>query len=295
MTASPTVSVVIPTFNRRELVLRAINSVANQSYRDFDIWIVDDGSSDGTEPAVAEYIKSRSKPPIHYLRTSNQGVAAARNLGVKESGGQWIAFLDSDDQWTPDKLEKQLGYAETHPEYQLIQSDDIWIRNGTRVNTPKAYLKRGGDIFLQSLPVCLISPSTVLLSRRLFIQTGGFNEEYPVCEDYELWARITSSQPVGFVPEKLTVKYGGHNDQLSRNHVGIDYWRIKALCSLMKTVSLPESRRHDVLGEILCKARILLNGYLKHERQDEYRAVVCMIREIFPEFPADERNRELIN
>lgn len=273
----PTVSAVIPTFNRSEFVLTALESVLAQIYRDMEILIIDDGSTDGTEPRLRERMAGESEVPIRYMKTSNQGVAAARNTGVENAAGRWIAFLDSDDRWMPDKIRRQMCFIHKNPGIRLVHTQERWFRHGRRVNPPTAYRKYSGDVFLHCLPLCMIGPSSVLAERSLVREIGGFDEAYPVCEDYDLWLRISSLHRVGLIEEELTWKYGGHADQLSTSLVGIDYWRIKSLCRILRIRNLSAFQVNAVHKEIDRKADILLAGYRKHGRTKEYARVSAMI------------------
>ncbi|RKX90197.1 MAG: glycosyltransferase family 2 protein [Spirochaetes bacterium] len=279
------VSVIIPTYNREGLILRALDSVLAQSFRDFDVWIIDDGGNDGSGELVRARAAENPGTAIRYVHTPNNGVAAARNHGIRYSEGDWIALLDSDDEWVPEKLEKQMAYLKRNPESVLIYSDELWIRSGVRVNPPKSYRKFGGEVFEKCLPVCMIGPSTALFKRNLFEETGGFDEEYPVCEDYDFWLRITSRYTAGLVDEPLTIKYGGHSDQLSTSYVAMDYWRIRSLCRIVDTRELSPNRRDAVLREIGRKGRILLQGYSKHDRKEMYEEVLTLIRSVDADFP----------
>lgn len=259
------VSVIIPTYNRAELLKRALNSVAHQSFKDFEVIVVDDGSTDNTADVVEKY---KAHFPLLYIMQNRQGerrgVAAMRNSGARLAQGQWLAFLDSDDEWVPDKLKLQIQYAQENPQYSLIHSEESWIRNGVKVNVPQKYKKYGGDIFLKCLPVCAISPSTVLIKKDFFQSLGGFNESYEVCEDYHLWLKITRQNPVGFVNEALTIKYGGHSDQLSQTRA-MDYYRVKALDEILREVLPVKAWKEEVLKVLHEKCEILLQGYEKHK------------------------------
>ncbi len=189
------VSVIIPTHNRRKSLTRAVESVQAQTVRDWELLIVDDGSGDGTDKDWSNPDDSR----VRYLRTENQGVSAARNLGIRLADSPWIAFLDSDDYWLPRKLETQLGALDSHPGYLAVHSDEIWIRHGRRVNPKKIHRKYGGWVYRYSLPRCVISPSSILISRQLLDRCGLFDETFPVCEDYELWLRMFARHPICFV------------------------------------------------------------------------------------------------
>ncbi|MCK5735716.1 MAG: glycosyltransferase family 2 protein [Spirochaetaceae bacterium] len=274
------ISVIIPTFNREGFILRALDSILTQTFRDFDIWIIDDGGSDNTEKLIEERAAEITEIKIHYIHTPNRGVAAARNYGIQHSAGDWIALLDSDDEWVPEKLEKQLSCVNENPELSLFHTEELWIRNGIRVNPPKSYQKYSGDVFEKSLPVCMIGPSTSLFRRELYDAIGGFDEDYPVCEDYDFWIRATSRYEAGLVDKPLTIKYGGHSDQLSTTYVAMDYWRIRSMCRVLGTQELSLNRRRAVLDEIHRKGNILLNGYRKHGKEKQYTEVLSLIKSV---------------
>lgn len=257
MQTSNLVSVIIPTFNRTKFVQRAIQSVLNQTYKNFEIIIIDDGSTDSTEADLKAF-------PIHYFKTKNLGVSSARNLGVSLAKGNWLAFLDSDDLWHATKLEKQLSYSILNPELKLVHTEEAWIRNGIRVNKPNKYRKAGGDQFNSSLKLCAISPSTVLMDKELFNQLGKFREDYPCCEDYDLWLKYTSLYSVGFIDEELTHKFGGHDDQLSFKYIAMDFWRIKSLIWILENRALTEERKSLLLSVLKKKCEVLIKGYQKH-------------------------------
>ncbi len=211
MAARPGLSVIIPTYNRAPLVPEAVASVLAQTWQDFEVLVVDDASGDGTAAALAAF-GSR----IRVLRSpSRLGVAAARNLGISAAQGQWLAFLDSDDLWRPEKLARQMAYLEAHPEVVLCQTEETWERRGLKVNQPRSHGKIGGWIFFPSLERCLVSPSAVILHRTLFQKHGGFDENLPAAEDYDLWLRLSWRCQIGLVPEALVIKRGGRDDQLS--------------------------------------------------------------------------------
>ena len=260
----PTVTVVIPTYNRKGLLPRALTSVARQTRPPDEVIVVDDGSTDDTEGLVR-----REFPDVRYLQQENRGVAAARNRGIREAKGEWLAFLDSDDEWLPQKLTRQLDELREQPEFLLCHTNEIWIRRGRRVNPMKKHAKSGGYIFDKCLPLCVISPSSVLIHRSLFERVGPFDESLPACEDYDLWLRITSILPVLYLEEPLILKYGGHTDQLSRRHWGMDRFRIRALEKVIDTEALsPESRRAAV-RMLVEKIDVYLAGARKRGKEND--------------------------
>lgn len=258
------VSVVIPTYNRADVVREAVASVLRQDYPDIELIVVDDGSRDGTAAVVSGF-----GPAVRYLWQENRGVSAARNRGVAASTGDLIAFLDSDDLWLPPKVSAQVAYFEAYEDAQACHTDEIWIRLGMRVNERLIHRKQGGWQFLASLPRCLISPSAIMLRRSLWDRLGGFDESLPACEDYDLWLRLTAVVPVGFLPERLVIKRGGHADQLSRRTPVLDRYRIKALEKVL-TTPLPAAHRRAVLEQLVAKCRIVAQGARKRQHTDRW-------------------------
>jgi glycosyltransferase involved in cell wall biosynthesis len=259
----PRVSVIIPTYNRRDLVREAIASVLAQTYRDFELIVVDDGSDDGTAGVVQEFAG------VRYVYQSNRGVSAARNRGVALSNGELLAFLDSDDLWQPHKLESQVRFFVAHPAARICQTEEIWVRHGVRVNPHHKHRKTGGDIFARSLELCLVSPSAVMLRCELFESLGGFDESLPACEDYDLWLRIAATEPIHLLETPLVLKRGGHADQLSRRFWGMDRFRVVALCKLLDSGVLSEEQRRLTRETLRAKCLILAQGAQKRGKDWE--------------------------
>lgn len=260
---TPLVSVIIPTFNRGWIVEEAIESVCSQTYRNFECIVVDDGSTDNTRDILEKF-----KEDILVIRQSNKGVSAARNKGVSSSRGTLIAFLDSDDLWKPEKLAVQTDFFALHPETQICQTDEIWIRRGTRVNPKKCHQKPSGMIYVPSLSLCLVSPSAVMMKKDLFETVGGFDENLPACEDYDLWLRIGCRYPVPLIPQKLVIKRGGHDDQLSRSP-GLDKYRILSLKKNLETGNLSSSQYWKTVAKLKEKCRVYADGCMKRGKEDE--------------------------
>lgn len=259
------ISVIIPVYNRPFELRRAVDSVLQQTIDVDDIIIIDDGSSDETNNVIKILLQQHSN--IKCITQTNQGVSAARNQGIKQSNSDWIAFLDSDDEWLPNKVDVFLTHLQQHPECQLFHSDEIWIRNGVRVNAMKKHKKRGGMIFKHCLPLCVISPSASILHKSLFTKVGLFDEDLPACEDYDLWLRICHDTPVCFSEEALIKKYGGHDDQLSAKYWGMDRFRIKAIHRLLQNVTLNDQQQLDAVAMLCKKTKILLKGAIKHHNE----------------------------
>ncbi len=253
------ISVIIPTYNRKSMLVEAVRSVQAQTFRDWELVVVDDGSTDGSFERVGQI----QDPRIRALRQSRSGVSRARNRGIEASRFDWLAFLDSDDRWRPRKLERQLEGLEAHPEYRMCHTDEIWIRRGVRVNPKRIHRKYGGWIFHRCLPLCSISPSSFLVHRSLLDECGKFDPNFPVCEDYECWLRLTRNHPILFLPEPLVVKFGGHADQLSRSRWGLDRYRISALIKAHESGGLTFQQRQWTAREIAAKAKIVSQGFEK--------------------------------
>lgn len=257
------VSVVIPTYNRRDLVREAIASVTAQSYPDVEVIVVDDGSDDGTAEVVRQFAG------VQYVYQANRGVSAARNEGVARARGELLAFLDSDDLWQPDKLAHQMALFEQQPDVHICQTDEIWLRNGVRVNPHHKHRKTGGDLFARGLALCVVSPSAVMMRRALFERLGGFDDTLPACEDYDLWLRITAHLPVHFIAMPLVIKRGGHTDQLSRRFWGMDRFRVQALCKLLDSQVLSQEQRELTVAMLRKKCAILAHGAQKRGQDGE--------------------------
>lgn len=270
------VSVIIPTYNRAAILGRAIESVLAQTLAPAEVIVVDDGSTDGTAALVR-----RDYPQCRYLAQENRGVSAARNLGISAATGEWLAFLDSDDEWLPGKLEAQRQALLQSGERRLCHTEEIWIRNGKRVNAMRKHGKSGGWIYQRCLPLCVISPSSVVIHRDVFRSYGGFDETLPACEDYDLWLRICAREPVVFVAQPHIIKYGGDEDQLSRRHWGMDRFRVTALEKMLQSGALGQRDTAATAAMLIEKCRILALGASKRgalERAARYAALAQQYR-----------------
>ena len=259
--STPLVSVIIPTYNREKMVGEAICSVLNQTYEHYELIVVDDGSTDNTSKVFEEY-----RDDLTILYQENQGPSAARNTGINAARGSLIAFLDSDDIWKSKKLEVQVNYMLNHPEVNICQTEEIWIRNGVRVNPMKKHKKYSGWIFDKMVSLCIVSPSAVMLKKDLFAEVGLFDEALLACEDYDLWLRIGLLYPIELIHQPLVVKRGGHSDQQSRSFWGMDRFRVKALVKLLNNKLLSDSQRKQVVDELVKKCKVLAVGCEKHGR-----------------------------
>jgi glycosyltransferase involved in cell wall biosynthesis len=260
----PEVSVIIPTYNRRAMLLEAIDSVFAQTTAAFELIVIDDGSTDGT----AEHLRGLGEA-IRFERIEHGGAAAARNRGVALAGAPLIAFHDSDDLWAPTKLERQLDFMRANSACIITQTDEIWIRNGRRVNPGMRHRKRAGDIFIDSLRTCLISMSATMMRTDLFRSLGGFDEIMMAAEDYDLWLRILIDHEAGLLDEPLVTRRGGHCDQTSATTPAIDRFRILALAKLLADDRLSPMRRAAVVEVLAEKCRIYAGGLTRRGRIDQ--------------------------
>ncbi|MDH3444277.1 MAG: glycosyltransferase family 2 protein [Deltaproteobacteria bacterium] len=274
----PAVSVVIPTYNRWPMLQDAIASVLAQTFENYELIVVDDGSTDNTLGELRLLGTS-----FQVIPQAHRGVAAARNRGVKGARGRYLAFLDSDDLWVPRKLAVQVAFMDAHPDVKICQTEEIWIRRGARVNPKARHRKPSGDIFKPSLDLCLVSPSAVMLTRELYLEVGGFDENLPVCEDYDLWLRVAVNHDVRLLPQALVVKRGGHVDQLSRSVWGMDRYRVMALQKLLRS-ALSDERREWALMALDRKVSILAAGARKRGHEADALTYEAIRREFNQEF-----------
>jgi glycosyltransferase involved in cell wall biosynthesis len=270
----PKVSVIIPTYNRLPLLKEAVESVLTQDFEDLELIVVDDGSTDGTGEEMERY-SGRVKLLQH---SENKGVSAARNKGILHAKGKYLSFLDSDDLWVKGKLKIQVAFLDDNPQYPLCYTDEIWIRKGKRVNPKLKHAKYSGWIFERCLPLCTISPSSVMIRKALFSKVGLFDEALPVCEDYDFWLRVSVRFPIFFINRKLIIKRGGHPDQLSQRSWGNDRYRVIALEKLLSECSITPEERALVLEEMKRKCQVLSKGFFKRGNEWEGRQYQKMMK-----------------
>ncbi len=260
---NPLISVIIPTYNRGWIIKEAIDSVLAQEYINYELIVVDDGSIDDTHDILNSYQKN-----FLVLRQNNKGVSAARNRGFAAASGRFIAFLDSDDIWLPQKLSRQVDFFQSNPDALICQTEEIWIRNNVRVNPKKRHEKPSGMIFEPSLSLCLVSPSAVMIKRSLFEEVGLFDETLPACEDYDLWLRVSCRHQVHLIDTPLIIKRGGHYDQLSASP-GLDKFRIKAIKKVIESGLLSAAQYQTAVETLKEKCDIYASGCRKRGRMDE--------------------------
>jgi glycosyltransferase involved in cell wall biosynthesis len=255
-------SVIIPTHDRKPYLEKAVRSVLEQSWANFELIVVDDGSTDGTRKMVESIEDER----LRYFRHPNRGVSFSRNRGLKEASGNWIAFLDSDDWWKPGKLKKNAEYILEFPGLKIFHTEEIWYRNGNLLPQKKKHKKPTGDVYEKALPLCCISISTAVINRAVFDEIGMFDESFEACEDYDFWLRATNKYKVKLIPEYLTLKDGGRPDQLSSRTWGMDRFRIKALGKMLASGELTTSRYEATFRTLKKKCYIFAKGAEKRGR-----------------------------
>ena len=260
-----TVSVVIPTLNRRDLLKRALTSVLMQTLEPNEVIVIDNGSSDQTDIML-----SSSFPNVKYFSEKKNGVSAARNMGIRLAQSNWIALLDSDDAWTPGKIEKQLQFANQNKNLRFIHTNEIWYKNGKLFNQMKKHEKSGGNIFEKSLESCCVSPSSSFIKKDIFNDYGLFDEKLEVCEDYDLWIRVTAKEEIGYLSDPMVLKYGGHSDQLSKKFWGMDRFRIKSLEKNIYNNWFSKEQRKIVYKKLIEKLIIVSNGAKKRGNQETF-------------------------
>ncbi|TVR67910.1 MAG: glycosyltransferase [Spirochaetaceae bacterium] len=272
-------SIVIPVYNRERLVSRAVRSVLDQQVPpgwSMELLVVDDGSTDGTG-AVLRDLEREYGPPwggkvLRILSRPRGGTpGGARNYGVAHARGEVLAFLDSDDEWLPEKLLRQIPLHEGGE--VLTHTRERWIRDGREISQGGRRFsrhRRSGDLLEDALVKCIIGPSTVMISRDVWERSGGFREDLEIAEDYEYWLRLTALTAVAYLDLPLTVKYAGHGDQLSEKYGQIETFRIRALRPLVEERWFARHRDGTAQAmaerELLRKALIYAAGARKRGR-----------------------------
>ncbi len=261
---SVSISVIIPTFNRSKFLPKALESVFNQTYQIEEVIVVDDGSTDGSLNNLSQQF-----PSAKFFFQENQGVSAARNHGIRKAKGRWIALLDSDDQWLPDKIEKQIDFLRDNEIFQACYTEECWIRKGNQVKLPASLEKSNHKLFSRSLERCVICPSSLLIKRTLFKKVGFFDENLPICEDYDFWIRLLLNHKIGLIKEPLVKKFGGHSDQLSTSTWGLDRYHVQSLEKILNFKQLDLTQELQILKTLNKKCDFLEKGFLKHGKNSD--------------------------
>ncbi|MBN1799748.1 MAG: glycosyltransferase family 2 protein [Spirochaetales bacterium] len=260
---APIVSIIIPTYNRLSQLQEAVASVRAQSYRAYEIIVVDDGSADGT----AHWLKNQDLRFVTLTHTGFPGLV--RNRGAEIAHGTYLCFLDSDDVWLPKKLAVQAAYFKMNPEAVICHTREIWLRSGKIISQSTQKHKREGYIFPDALKKCVIGPSTVMIERSVFFKSGAFLENLEIAEDYELWLRVTAAYEVGYIDEPLVEKRAGHAEQLSEKYGHIELFRIWGLLLNISRGSFTAEQLQLACKELEYKCRIYAFGCEKRKKLDE--------------------------
>lgn len=274
MIKKPFFSIIIPTFNRKNLLKIAVNSVLNQSFKDFELIIIDDGSTDKTK----EMIKSIKDNRIKYFYQKNKGVSCARNKGIKKAAGKYIAFLDSDDRFTKYKLEIVYETIKKYPKFKIFHTNELWYRNGKILSQKKHHAKPDGDVFDKALKLCCISISTAVIEKNIFEKAGLFDEKLPACEDYDFWLRTACKYQVKLISDCLTIKEAGHIGQQSKKYPAMDIFRIYAIDKLLKKDKLTKKQKESAKNELINKCNIYVKGAKKRKKIKEVEKYQKLIK-----------------
>lgn len=263
MSSQPFVSVIIPAYNRFEFLKEAITSVKIQTYRCFEIIVVDDGSTDNTSDLL-------DRTGVLYVKIRHTGKPGhTRNIGALRASGRYLAFLDSDDLWKSNKLEMQVLFFNKNPDILFCHTREIWRRGNDIVSQKNQNHRRSGNIFDDALKKCIVGPSTVMLTKKLFFDSGMFNPKIEIAEDYEFWLRICDRHLIGYVDKPLTEKRSGHPDQLSNKYDQIEIFRLKALRADVDEGIFSGTHLQLARSELVRKCRIYAAGCRKRGRVSE--------------------------
>jgi len=270
----PFFSVIIPTYNRRNYLKIAIESILAQDFKSYELIIVDDGSKDGTDA----YLKQLGYDKYcRYVYQENKGPAAARNSGIRKAKGEYICFLDSDDRFVHYKLSVAHEYIQEHPDYRIFHTEELWYRDGSYLAQKECHAKPEGHCFEQALSLCCVSLSTAVVHQSVFDTVGMFDETFHSCEDYDFWLRALQMFPIKLIPQYLTIKDGGRKDQQSQKYFGMDRFRVAAIQKVLPT--LDDTLKEKALHELITKGTIYAKGARKRGKQSEADSYVAIVHE----------------
>lgn len=266
----PRVSVIIPTYNCAGFICRAINSVLSQTYNDFEIIVVDDGSVDETREII-----SGLPCKITYHYQTNHGLSNARNTAVSLSNGEFIAYLDADDMWLSHKLQRQVEYMDAYPECGLLHSDVIYVDEGDQLITPEwSHVKTGqlaqGNCLPELLNGCLFQVPTVMERRLCFDDVSGFDERFNRVEDYLHWIKLQlKGCSFGYINQPLAM-YRMRSGSLSKNHPAMMESTIEMFRVLIEEHSLLEHLKPED-ADAVCRRIALLRRCLPYHYRQQGR------------------------
>ena len=283
--SKPLVSIIIPAYNSEKYISETLNSILSQTYRNMEIIVVDDGSSDRTAEIIKSYqTKRNDKPDLIYIHQLNAGPSNARNTGIRAAKGKYIAFLDSDDLWTDGKLEKQVSYMEANSDVALVFGDmSLFSSEGTL--TESAFRKYGfpqcdqrgrvTNAFKELLERNYISTGTVLLKKECFGSAGYFDELLKYAEDYDLWLRISLMFKIGCIPEIFRSKRM-HDSNLAKEEESFYKSNIYILHKIKKNYSPAIAHRKININNYIFKAikKLSYFYYIKKQYIKALRALI---------------------
>ena len=266
----PTVSVVIPAYNAARYVEAAVDSVLGQTFRDVEVLVVDDGSTDGTGAVLSRYGKA-----IRYLRQENSGVSAARNRGIQESTGRYVGFLDADDTWFPEKLDQQIAALETSGQHRACYSAHVICTEALTPLAVQRSVRRGSaleDLLLRGNVVGSIC--TVVCDRSLFSIVGNFDLSLSQCADWDMWVRLATITEFLYLDEPL-VTYRQHGSNMSADPALLERDSTRVLEKAFELPSVPHHVRAARRTAFARNYMVLAGTYFyAHRYRDFFRCAV---------------------
>jgi GT2 family glycosyltransferase len=249
---TPSVSVVIPAYNAAGVVADCLNSVLEQSYKDFEIILVNDGSPD-TEALESALTPFESR--VNYLKQPNRGPSGARNAGILQARGEYVAFLDSDDTWFPDHLAEQMAMLLNDPSIDLVYADSVLVMDGVRVGHAFGLEPQHPPVTFERLLTeeCTVGTSSTVALRQALIDGGLFDESFRCCEDFDLWIRIAFSGARMDYHSGLHVRHNLSGESLSGNHYAMKRARIKVYQKAASTLPVSAAQR-ELIRSLVAKA-----------------------------------------
>ena len=240
----PIVSVIIPVYNGEKYISKTLDSVLGQTYNHIEIVIVNDGSLDNSEQVIQQYM---SLGNVKYFYQENRGVAAARNYGIQQAAGELIAFVDQDDIWLPDKLEKQIRLMLIDTDLALVHGRiDFINEDGLRIEPLWSHPEVSGNCFKQMFSGNKIAMLTVLVKKESLVAAGMFDERIAITDDYDIWLKISYANRIGFIDEPIAC-YRYHGENTSGK---VDIFKRNELLVLQNFL-----QRHQI-GRASCRERV---------------------------------------
>ena len=273
MNPPPLFSVIIPTYNRTAKLVRAVESVLQQTCQDFDLWVIDDGSTDATQEALEPF-----SGRLNYCYQANQGTCVARNTGIQNSNGRYIAFLDSDDHWLPDKLAVIEEAIQAHPEVGVFYSSVTNVDEDGRILWEVHAREVHGSAYIEMLKADFMVLSSVVVKRECLKETGLFDAALKMSEDWDLLIRLARQYPILAVPETLVIFEYGSPDKKTRN---IQRWIAGHDAILEKAFQAdpaltPDQKRKILSSVAYVKGRICIEARADADARSWFRKSLCL-------------------